>query len=173
MTTFFIDVERALALLISSCVFQLFFYVICRFDPFREATVCGILRPRETIVEFGVYSTTYIGYSTLHAFGAWTTVLAEHVVPYVFSPCVCVFVCARLREFGNVSFLYYSSSFSRFQLRKARVTERATNGRVSHKIHTRYVFSMRCQTLLSVRKKESNWQMLDQQTVFSGEKKSI
>lgn len=54
------------------------------------------------------------------------TVLAVHVVLCVFAVCVCVCVLLRSRVCENVSFLHISSSFYGFQLRNARVTERAT-----------------------------------------------
>lgn len=99
---------------------------------FGEPLCVGYCDRGRPTYEFSVCFTTYIGYSTLHIFGArmaggsWMTVLAVHVVLCVFAVCVCVCVLLRSRVCEYVSFLHISSSFYGFQLRNARVTERAT-----------------------------------------------
>lgn len=133
---------------------------------FGEPLCVGYCDRGRPTYEFSVCFTTYIGYSTLHIFGArmaggsWMTVLAVHVVLCVFAVCVCV--CAF--AFTSVWKCFFSSYFFFFLwfsiAKRARHRESDTNGRVSYKIHTRYVFSMRCQINTTLGE-ESKCQMPD------------
>lgn len=106
MTTFFIDVERALALLISSCVFQVFFFYFCYLSIWSileshcvwDIATAGDQRTSLVYVLLRILGTPHYIYSARE----WLVDRGWPFWPcmwfYVCLPCVCVCVCFCVHE---------------------------------------------------------------------------